>query len=468
MRLDIDAMPAGPSMPPAQHGSARDIISLPRVITIISSVIYAISIIYACKNYLQPQWEYLGFTLNEPTFADYVIVAFFVSMCATVTPLRIGSASRLVAIALFFIVIAPGMVITALHINSTDGRRFSLMLGILAAYLLLGLSCRHRMSRRKLAYVDPNQTMLVVIAFAWVVAGATIFMAYRDVMSISALDSVYEQRAAGASTGLVMGYLHTYFSTVLSPGLMAFGLTMKRHLWTILGVAGCVMMYAVNAQKTVLMLPIALVMLGMLSRFCLGSKYFTSCIAILFSIVIVGSTLFWDTSVVAGALAIFFTYRTIAVPGLTLTQYHDFFSDNGFTLWSHVKGIDLIVSPPTAFQSDNLWPGLGYILGDRLFGNPDFNMNANPLSGDGLAAAGIPGLVVIGVILGAYLRLLDLVTHRWNPLFVALITLPIAIALTNGHFFTVMLSFGGLFWLIALSIRELSTQKITVAHRKEA
>jgi hypothetical protein len=138
----------------------------------------------------------------------------------------------------------------------------------------------------------------------------------------------------------------------------------------------------------------------------------------------------------------------LGLPGLTFSQYSDVFRVEGYTYWSHVKGFDLIVDAPRSLGADPAWPGLGYIVGDRLYFNPTNNVNANLFSGDGVAAAGVIGVLLIGTVVACWLVLLDRSAGRWHRGFAFLVTLPLGLSLTNGHFTTTLVSFGGLFWLL--------------------
>ena len=106
-----------------------------------------------------------------------------------------------------------------------------------------------------------------------------------------------------------------------------------------------------------------------------------------------------------------------------------------------------MVAQPAAYLTDPSWPNLGYMVGDRVYGNSAVNANANLFAWDGLASAGALGVLVIGVIAAAWLRMFDLMSRSVNKEFVILVTLPLAMTLSNGSLFTVLLSFGGLFWL---------------------
>jgi hypothetical protein len=99
---------------------------------------------------------------------------------------------------------------------------------------------------------------------------------------------------------------------------------------------------------------------------------------------------------------------------------------------------------------------LGYIVADHVL-DLESNSNANLFAYDGVAAAGSIGIFVVCIILGLWLIALDWTAKRINFLFSTLVIFPIAIALTNGSLFSVLLSFGGLFWLavfLAISVRK--------------
>lgn len=207
-------------------------------------------------------------------------------------------------------------------------------------------------------------------------------------------------------------------------------------------------MYMITAQRTVILLPVVIIAMHFLLR---GRRWFfrSSAFALLFlSACVAASAFYYEESLVASFLSQFLVFRTLGLPGLTFSQYFDLFSVDGFTWWSHVRGLDFLVTVPWSFASDPLWPGLGYIIGDRVYDNVANNANANLFSGDGVAAAGAFGVLVIGMVLAGWLALLDRATRGWDRRFVILVMVPLGLSLTNGHFFTTMLSFGGLFWLL--------------------
>ena len=154
----------------------------------------------------------------------------------------------------------------------------------------------------------------------------------------------------------------------------------------------------------------------------------------------------YEDSLVATFFGIYLVYRTLCIPGLTYSQYYDLFSRDGFTWWSHVKGLNLLIPAPASDLNDSAWPNLGFVVGDRIYRSFDMNANANLFVGDGVAAAGMLGVAVIGCAFAAACTVsTDLraptAVHAAGPP-------PLAVTLTNGQLFTALLSFGGAFWML--------------------
>jgi hypothetical protein len=423
-----------------------------RAAIVLGTAIYAFSIYFSYVRYMVPQWEYLGFTFRPPGLTEVVVIAILLACVASVLPARLTHASAVVLLLLYLFVYVPGVVITFCVDTDRIERYLPLGSALAAAFVLASwVSARGPQARRRRA-VTPSRNLVAGFVAAWLLMCTLLVAEYRDIMTFVSLEDVYGQREAGASTNALIAYVHTYFSGVVTPALIALALVYRRPLLLILGIAGCAVMYAINAQKIMLFLPLAMIALHAMvtSRF----RPLRSAAFPLFALS--GLTWYaasrWQDDIVAGALGLFFVNRTIGIPGLTFSQYFDLFSRDGFTFWSHVKGVDLLVDIPMAFARDPLWPGLGYILGDRLFGRPEVNMNANLFSGDGVAAAGAVGVLLIGVVFAGFLWLLDRACRRWDQRFAMLAVMPMAIALTNGHLFTVLLSFGGFLWLLIFAL----------------
>lgn len=428
--------------------AAVGLLGQPTATLILSSWIFALAIQFCYVQYLDPVWSYYGFTRSPLGMFELALIVVFTTCGAIAMPKSVDSPSSVVLLLLYIVVYIPAIVIT-LNLDTNRVERY--LVSLVALTVSFSLACVASKSRRPnhRHQVLPDARFTNVMLSAWVALCVVLVATYFPIMTLSGLDDIYEQRAAGASANIWMGYAQTYFGNVVSPALIALGLTRSKTRWVALGSAGCLIMYMINAQRTIFLLPVAMIaihaMLGSKLRFVRSTAFPMLMLAVLF----VWSVAFYEDNPVASLLALFLVFRTFSIPGLTISQYHDLFAMDGYTWWSHIKGLDLVVAPPTIFAGDPSWPNLGYIVGDRVYGNVENNVNANLFSGDGLAAAGPFGVLVIGFVLACWLILLDRSARGWDSKFSALAILPLGLALTNGHFFTAMLSFGGIFWLIA-------------------
>ncbi len=423
-----------------------------RFILVIITWIYALSLNRAHYGYLNEYWEYYGFTYRSMNLGETLTTFMLVTVGAIVMPISYARASSMVLMLLFVVVYVPTMILTM----SLNVDRFSLYLPSLIA-LVIGFSISCLATRLLIEDSPPSdqvprEIFTSIILVFWLFSSILLFYNYRQILSFSNLDDVYKQRAAGAVTSIFIGYVKTYYSNVFSPTLIALGMINKRLYLTFAGTLGCVFMYTIDAQRTVFMLPI--IMFGLFFAFRSRKSMWrmTAMPVALVAAIVALCNFFGSTSALSIFLSQYLVFRTLALPGLTFSQYHDLFSGDGLTWWSHIRGLDLIVSPPPVFYAHPAWPNLGYIVGDYFYGNLENNANANLFSGDGVAAAGPLGVVVAGIALSIWLVLLDRMSVGWSRLFTTLVIFPVGFSLTNGHLSTVLLSFGGIFWLLVFSV----------------
>jgi hypothetical protein len=420
----------------------------PRLWLIVMVWVYAYSIHWAHIEYLNTVWEYFGFSYSEPDSLTVAFILCLITIAAAVLPLKVDRPSSIILLLLFIVVYIPTVVLT-LCLSDTSSARYGLILIAMAisfsgACVILKQFRYHHLESQ---YI-PGDALDNTLFFVWLIFCAILIYSYGSIMKLVDLEDIYGQRSAGASTNLAMGYVQTYFSNIISPALIALGLVKKRYWLIPIGIAGCVIMYMINAQRTIFLFPFVIIGL----YFALDSKksFFNSSAApILFvAILVFICASYQDDNLVATFLSLFVIFRTLALPGLTFSQYYDVFETSGFTWWSHVRGLDLFIAPPSFFANHIKWPGLGYIVGDRFYQNVENNVNANLFSGDGVAAAGAFGIIVIGIVFSIWLVYLDRVSRRWNSTLAVLLVTPVGFSLTNGHLSTTLLSFGGFFWLL--------------------
>jgi hypothetical protein len=416
-----------------------------------STYLYASAFYYAYVYYLFPVWGYYGFTFHAPEFVEFIFAGIVLFLPSILFPAFMIRPSTVIIAILHSIVFVPSVVITLCLTNRSMEQYGGIMAALSLGFFLLIAIVRFKS-------VDPgdqggvfSQKMSGGLLLVWLTLLGILLAVYGSTMRFASLDEIYQQReSSGNIPSTALSYVNSYFGTFFSPALLTIGLTQRKLHYIALGAVGCIVIYTISASRTMFLLPVVILLFYFAVRNGKATTSWTpavpSFLAVCVFLVVLNQSLV-DSG---GTLAIYFLFRNLALPGLTISQYYDVFSTNGFTYWSHVKGISLIVPPPEAFVNDPLWPGLGYIIGDRVYGEPRLDANANLFSGDGAAAAGAVGLLVISIFFGVWLRLLDKLSAKWDRNLTLLTAAPIAIQLTNGHFFTMLMSFGGGLLMIVL------------------
>jgi hypothetical protein len=275
---------------------------------------------------------------------------------------------------------------------------------------------------------------------------------YYPIMQIVGLDETYVQRMkVQDAEGKAWGYLLLIFTYVLSSVLIVFGLTARDWKYFIIGTLGYFMMYTITAERSMLAYPFFFLIISRaISRN--RSSFKISAISLLpLSVFIFLITLYSSNATVDVIGFLGFT-RILAIPSQLTLDYYDFFSTNGFTYFSHVRGFSAIIEPPVNYSSHPNWPSLGWLIAADMRGFIS-NSNANFLA-DGLASLGFSGMFIISSLLGVYLSLMRSFSHKFPPLFPSLLMIQIGFGLTNGPFFTILLSFGGIFFLLLFFIYQ--------------
>ena len=428
---------------------------------IAAGLLYAWILHFAHRGFLNEEWGYYGFLYRDPTAFDAVSIALAVVIGSAFVPKFVRRPSSIVLLLLFVVVYVPTVVITPC-LGEWWLQEYGA--GLLSLCLTFSAACI-AVNQQRLVWSAsaalPDPVFATWLLITWMLACAALLYNYASIMTFAGLEAVYDQRALGTSTSLGLGYLQTYFSTVLSPALLALGLVKRRNGLAVLGTLGCLLMYAITAQRTVFLLPLVIIAFHFMQRAGAPFLKASALLVVAVALAVLVAVLFYSENEAAALLSTYLVFRTLAIPGLTFSQYSDVFSSEGFTYWSHVKGVALLVEPPRSLAADPSWPGLGYIIGDRLYADPTNNVNANLFSGDGVAAAGALGVLLIGLLLTIWLVLLDRSSVRWNRRFAFLVTLPVGLSLTNGHFTTTLLSFGGLFWLAIFYFWPASSRWLT-------
>jgi hypothetical protein len=422
-----------------------------RWVLFLASGLYAATLLYGLDEYASINWAEYGYSYGGIDRLEGLLVLAGLGLWSLVVPRTLHSPSATILILAYVGVCIPGLVVPLGLERVAQGAFLATGLWLVVSFTACCAIVAVMQPESSGASRRFTPVFLPVLLLASIACAAWLVAEYRSVMTLVSLEAIYEQRAAGAATSRAIGYAQTYVGYVFAPALIAFGLTRRNYLLVALGFAGGILLYSITAEKNAFSFPFLICAVAfLLTR---RSSFFrsTTFIALALSSVLLPAVALSSTNLVAGFFAWYIGVRSLLTPGLFIAQYTEFFGSRGHTWWSHVTGIGSVVPRPPGLADDR-WPSLGHIVGEQHIGKTDLNANANFVASDGIAAFGDLGVVIVFALLAVFLVLLDRAAEGVDRKFAVLIALPIGLTLTNVSLFTVLLSFGGLFWLLLLPI----------------
>ena len=412
----------------------------------LASIVYAAALAYCLAAYAAAEFPEYGFSFGEVSVLDSCVLCIVLVAWALVLPRRIHRPSSLFLILIYFLVCVPAAVAMVGLEGPSDSFYYPLLFSVGFGFTVACLVARC-FPWRGVPRKDVKQ-LLPFLVLAWVACLAVLLASFGSAMSFSGLDDIYVQRELGKAENLFEGYAQTYFGYVFSPALLAFGLARKNYLLVIAGIVGSVVLYMITAEKAAFMFPYFMIFLFLAMRFNAGLFLTPSFIALAFSALLLFATLFYRESQIASFVAWYLGVRTLLIPGVFLIHYSNYFGDYGYTLATHLRGVDLLVDTPMHYSSNPRWPSIGHLVGEDYLGIPTLNANANFIAWDGVASFGLFGVFVALLFFAIFLVALDKCSRGIDNRLILPLLLPMALVLTNGSLFSLLTSFGGFFFLV--------------------
>jgi len=134
--------------------------------------------------------------------------------------------------------------------------------------------------------------------------------------------------------------------------------------------------------------------------------------------------------------------RSYGMGGALTGVYGEYFSTHPYTYYSHVNVVGLFIPYPYKLS-------VGEEVGFDLMGRW-LNANANFWATDGIAAAGYAGVVLIGVIVGAFLVFCNGTMKSEIRRLAFISFIPFIMSVSNSSFFTSLFTGGGGVLLVLL------------------
>lgn len=430
-----------------------------RLTLLAGSAAYIAAFVWGYHHFLANAWSYWGFA-DVPVPAGLQAIAISLAFVPALwLPSRFTEPTHFLYWALYLVVYVPSILVP-LFANVNGRPILPLMLTFAAALAIIGAF--YRIPRLCVPQLKIS-ALVFWTGFGAATAGllANVLWVYHGNFHLVGFSDVYAVRFAARDIEAgVAGYATFWVGFALSPLVMAYGLVRRRWFLFAIGASAQILIYAMIAMKSVLLSIVILPALYFIFHSHvskLASRVVWS--AAIAVALLTASTYSSAVPSLSAHLGMLLLVRTLGIPGLSTLQYYEFFGQNGFTYWSHVRGLSSLIRYPYPTQ-------LPYVIGNAYYDSPSLSANAHFLATDGLAAAGLPGVIVIAFFCGAVFYLCDVLARRHDPIFVSLCLAGPAMALLNVGLFTTLLTDGLMLTMVVLYLMPTVTAGPLPSHRR--
>ena len=418
---------------------------------IICSLVYIVVYDLAFNGFVFKLFHYMGIDYIPMPATTYMIWAI-ISIFPILFYKGIKVLSSFFTIFLYIMVYIPFVhaIFTMWGIDTFTKFTYSLLMSFLfSLYFCIGTSNT----------IFKNIIIAPQIPFKWVEFFTILLTAILVITNIGSMhfvniftqsDLMYELRAQNAENAeggsTILAYIKGALFGAFYPFLLINYLGEKKWLKTALITAAYFLLFMIDMQKLTFFMPFALIALCFFikrQRNAFNMRLHST-VMYLFSAASIGIINMKDEVIQLGA-GFIVILRTTAVAGWLTQYYLRFFSvnDKPYTLYSHINIINLLTDYYP--YADSLGKTVAY--GSQ-------NANANFLLTDGVAAAGIFGLLLIGLVFYVLLHILNSISYRYRLSDLLVIFLPTLSYILNTSLFTTLLSNGLLILILLLGCTE--------------
>jgi hypothetical protein len=416
-----------------------------RVWLVVGVILFVLILRWAYINWLSLIFGYYGFTYTVPP-DRYLALAFICSVLPSLwMPMEVTRPSQLGYWVLYLTVFIPSMVIPLFVQLSELPSIARLIATLFVGFAILGSSYLFPL-RQPRPTRQGQSVFWYGFALLIIICGGTAFLTLRNNIHLVSFSEIYDVRDAASemSTGPLTNYSVMWLYGAINPFLIAWGLFYKRPSFFIAGALGQLLVYSSFGTKASLLSVVFI--LGLYLLFRIGKAPFAlklTWVIVAFFALLCGAYIFSGEEpglILFGLLFLVF-FRSFGLAGLLTGQYLNFFQHNPFTHYSHLKIVDLFVRYPFHYP---LGTEIGY-----YYYNPLVDTTAHFWATDGIAALGLPGILLISIIGAVVFWCIDSFTQHQDPRLAGLATFYATYSLANLSMFTTFLS-GGLGLLILL------------------
>lgn len=403
-----------------------------RIVFLFSTALFSFALYYSYLTVAIDRFSYVGYGDGQPSLANVITMIVFILIPSILIPVSSFRPSVYVVTIIFYVVYIPSIVI----INDV-GLNYQIDSFLLSFVLFVCFSINALATRmpvfdmRKVSFFNvPPIRLVYALAIPFSIV---IFYKIGWNFSFVSLLDVYSKRDAIKEMGLgFAGYLISWSANFLLPIIIARAFVLKNKKIILIAVLAYAFLYfTIGAKVYIFSLGYFILSYGYYKTVNSGGYF----IPLVFSIMLflpffmVGDSFQSIRYVYEGVISL----RVFLIQGLSLAVYSEFFSDNPYTYFSHITGVNYFVDYPYV-ESIPMVLDTQYNLG---------TFNAPYYSSDGFTSLGYVGMLIMAPLFSLFFYLFDVVSYRHNNKFVLLSISVFVVSLSNAALATSIVSFGG-------------------------
>jgi hypothetical protein len=424
-----------------------------RVLLIISIMLYYLIFSWSYERFVYPLQYSWGFGLNDIPVGYKCLSWTMVILPALWLPLRFNRPSLLLFLLQYLAVFIPATVV--LYDSSLPQLEFSQVAMLLltlfaglsiwqAIYVLPLLQFKRRSLSGPLFWTSFGLLTAAALLLNIAVLGSNFRLA--NLNEIYAVRFTASDIVSDSGVGGLVQHAQMWLSGFFMPLLFAAGaIYHKRWIYLVVGAVYLFLFGVAGAKSALLGLPI----LGVILLWTRAKPEHAN---VLFvggmTALLVVPLMFLGEGTLATFLQTWYVTlvhsRIFAMQALILGQYYHFFYDHPYTLWSHVTGISSFIPSPYTLD-------IPRTIG-AYFYTDNVGVNSGMWASDGIAALGLPGIIIISLVAAVIMWIFDSIAARHDVRFVTLSLGFIGISFTNISLATTLVSGGAAFLVFALYV----------------
>ncbi len=415
-----------------------------RMSTAVYAILYILCVHFAYVGYIHPTFEYAHYIYLPPQPA--ALLATYLLAWLPIVAYRPSIAPAQAAVALIYTLSYVPIQLSLLFSVEMVYARLAGIQVMLAISMMVLFAIAN--TGRKLAKQTVSRFANLDYVIGALAAMSVVLLLVSNArhMRLVSFEDVYDLRfeAAAVEQSPASAYLISWLSYCFVSYLYARGLVHRKWIYLSAGFGASLLMYAATGAKSaILLLPITL---G-LSWLCKsGHDFLSRLLGTLLITIVVVAVLLPDDGLGMWIKSIFFV-RMLGNSGWTASKYLEYFGAEGLTYYSHIGPINALTG---SYPFGDL--SLGQMIGLAYSGSTEANFNASFWASDGFAALGPVGVLVITPVVAGVLYLVNRSTSHvdsrfavlWmGGFFIALLNVPLSVALlSGGGLIVVLLSWG--------------------------